>query len=91
MSRARQPLLMARESFRLRRLIDAARLLPVAGLCMVLLPVFWASPEDTKPATASEGVYLFAVWLGLILAAALLVRHLAGAMTSGEDSRGSGP
>lgn len=69
----RSPLYLERESYRRRRLADAARVLPVAGLVLILLPVLWT--RDTG-ATAFEAVYLFALWAVLVVAAALMSRSL---------------
>lgn len=74
MSRPPSPLSLERESYRRRRIMDAARILPVLGLVLFLLPALWWQPAD--PNTAAEAVYLFVVWAGLILAAALLARPL---------------
>jgi hypothetical protein len=74
MSRPPSPLFLERESYRRRRLMDAARILPVLGLVLFLLPALWRQPGE--PNTAGEAVYLFAVWALLILAAALLARPL---------------
>ena len=73
MRRPRAPVFLERRSYRRRRLGDAARLLPLFGLVLVLLPLLW-SPDTTGAArlTAWEGVYLFAVWAVLILVAAIL-------------------
>jgi len=76
-------LYLARQSYRRRRLIDAARLLPFLGAVLLLLPLLW-TPEDTpESATARQALYVFAVWLGLVVAALLLARRLP----RGEDGR----
>lgn len=75
----RRPLFLARRAYRLRRLTDAARLLPVVGTFLILLPVFWRGANGAAPATAAGGVYLFAVWAGLILVAAVIARRLGRA------------
>ena len=74
MSRQRPPLFLERESYRRRRIMDAARILPVAGFVLFLLPALWRRAGD--PDTAGEAIYLFSVWALLILAAALLARPL---------------
>ncbi len=72
---------LARDSYRLRRLMDAARLLPVLGLVLFLLPLLRGSDTPdavATPATAQEAVFLFLVWGGLVLAALLMslgLRH----------------
>lgn len=65
----RPPEFLARRTYRLRRLMDAARLLPIFGLLLLLLPMLRADSDAAAPPTAMEGVYLFAVWAMLILAA----------------------
>jgi hypothetical protein len=74
MSRQHAPLFLERETYRRRRLMDAARILPVLGMVLFLLPALWRRAGD--PNTAAESLYLFAVWGMLILAAGLLARPL---------------
>lgn len=82
MARPTEPIFLARETYRRRRIIDAMRLVPVVGLGFFLLPVLAAGGWST----AGGGVYVFAVWFGLIVAAALLTRRLArGAEGVGAD------
>ncbi|MFC2968735.1 hypothetical protein [Acidimangrovimonas pyrenivorans] len=74
----RQPLFLARQSYRRRRLMDAARLLPILGACLFLLPILWApQPGEAPRSTAHDGIYLFIAWAGLILAAVPMARALA--------------
>jgi len=51
---------------------DAARLLPVLGAFLVLLPILWAPAATEARDTAPDWIYLFVVWALLILAAAIL-------------------
>lgn len=74
MARRRSPLFVERETYRRRRLLDAARMLPVVGLVAVLLPVLWSAGGQTN--TAGEGVYLFVLWAVMVAVAALLARPL---------------
>jgi hypothetical protein len=75
MARPSAPLFLARASYRRRRLRDAARLLPVVGVFLLLLPLLWAS--DGKIAlTSGEMIYFFGAWLFLIVAAAVFARGL---------------
>ena len=75
----RSPLYLARETFRRRRTMDAARLLPVLGVFLFLLPRLWDGGDGGGAQTAREGLYIFAVWAGLIVAAAALARWLTPA------------
>lgn len=65
---------LERQSYRRRRLMDAARILPLLGALLFALPLLW-------PATVSDGasgdggvamstaiIYVFSVWTALIVA-----------------------
>ena len=65
MPRPKPPLFLARAPYRRRRLRDAARLLPVLGMLLLLLPVFWTKEAEVRMSAGDVG-YFFAVWLGLI-------------------------
>ena len=81
----RVPLFLKRRSYRKRRLRDAARMLPVVGLFLLLVPVLWRPAETARADTAPDGIYLFVVWFGLILVAALMAPGLT------EESGGDDP
>ncbi len=76
MNRPRAPLFLERDDYRRRRIMDAARILPVLGAVLFLLPLLWEPQQTPAPETAAGGLYLFAVWGVLILAAGLLARRL---------------
>ncbi|WP_071797951.1 hypothetical protein [Natronohydrobacter thiooxidans] len=85
MSRPPRPQFLARDSYRVRRLMDAARFLPVFGFVLLLLPLMRHSSDTEAPPTASEGVYLFLVWFGLVLAAFLMSLGLRRALDSSKE------
>ena len=87
MKRGRAPLFLKRRLYRQRRLRDAARMLPVFGLFLFLVPILWKPAETARPDTAPDGLYLFAVWAGLVLVAALMAPGLAdeGGSDDGEE------
>lgn len=88
--KARQrPKFLARRSYRRRRMIDAARLLPVLGVFLVLLPILWQPAATPEPDTARGGLYLFAVWILLIAAAFVLARRLSEAGRNGDGEEGA--
>lgn len=72
--RPRRPLFLERRAYRRRRLMDAARILPAAGLVALLLPVLWVASGGTD--TAAEALYLFGLWAVLIGIAAAMSRPL---------------
>ena len=65
---------------------DAARLLPFIGLFLLLPPVIapFAAPVDVLGVPLLV-LYLFGVWLGLIVAAAVLARALAPQAQASEN------
>jgi peptidoglycan/LPS O-acetylase OafA/YrhL len=81
MRRPRQPLFLARATYRRRRLRDAARLLPVVGVFLLVLPLFW--PEG---GAGRAVIFVFVVWALLIALAALL----APGLDQPEATPGSG-
>lgn len=85
------PLFLARRSYRRRRMMDAARLLPLAGLVLVLMPALWAPAHTPAPDTARGLIYLFAVWALLVAAAAVLSRGLAPALDAEDEAEGTPP
>lgn len=85
----RQPLFLARQTYRRRRLMDAARMLPVAGILLLLLPMLWTPRPGAPRLTAGDGIYLFVIWAVLILAARLLAPRL-DSPKPGDDGAGDG-
>jgi len=92
MSRPPAPVFLERRSYRRRRLMDAARLLPVVGALLFLVPLLWGPGPGESASTAEGMIYIFAVWAGLIVLAAVLARRLAdtGADTGAGNGAGTG-
>jgi hypothetical protein len=80
MRRPRQPLFLARDVYRRRRLHDAARMLPVVGAFLLILPLFW-----TGTTGGGAVVFVFLVWALLILAAAFLAPGLQAPEADGTE------
>lgn len=76
MARTKPPLFLARVPYRRRRLRDAARLLPILGLFLLLLPLLWTHGDRTS-LTAGDVIYFFLVWVGLIGVAAAFAPGLS--------------
>lgn len=70
MTPPRGTVFLERDSYRRRRIMDGARILPVAGFVLILLPVLWSF--NTGANIAAEAVYLFVLWSALIVVAAVL-------------------
>lgn len=84
MARRKRPLFLARVPYRRRRLRDAARLLPILGLFLLLLPLLWTHGDRTS-LSASDVIYFFAVWVGLIAVAAGFARGLSSSVGREEE------
>lgn len=85
----RGPLFLPRPEYRKRRLVDAARLLPVFGGFLVLLPILWAPVGGQGSETARDGIYLFVIWAALVGLAAWLAPGLADA--ADDEDRPASP
>lgn len=77
---ARGSLFLARQGYRRRRLADMARMLPLLGLALFLLPLLGAGDG----LDAGLLIYLFAAWFALIAASAVLARRLCAAAQAAE-------
>jgi hypothetical protein len=88
MKRPRRPLFLAPRPYRRRRLRDAARLLPVFGGFLFIVPVLWSPPAEGARRLSDDVFYFFAIWLLLVAAAAAFARGLsrqAGGKDEDED------
>lgn len=90
------PVFLERQSYRRRRLIDAARLLPILGGVLFAIPLLWPRGQgggaDPVP-TSSASLYIFAVWAGLIVLSGLfgyLVRGQERSDVASGDERDDG-
>ena len=79
-----EPVFLARDTYRRRRLGDAARLLPLFGLVLLALP-------GLLSASAAAMVYIFVVWAVLIGLVAILSPRLARSEPETGSSRAGRP
>lgn len=73
MSRERGPLFLARRTYRLRRLSDAARILPIAGAVLFAVPLLW---ETEAVRTTRAMFYIFGLWIVLAVIAGVISARL---------------
>lgn len=72
-----QALFLERRGYRRRRLMDAARLLPILGTVLFMIPLLWPRSDGgndiAEPGVSTSGAYLyiFVAWGGLIACAAM--------------------
>lgn len=80
---------LERQTYRRRRLMDAARLMPVLGALLFAVPLLWPAagdPGGVDPMPTSGAIlYIFAVWAMLILGNVWF-----GALTRGWSGGGLG-
>lgn len=88
--RGAQPLYLARRVYRRRRLIDAGRLLPFAGVVLFAIAMLWTPATQPEAVTARQGLYLFAIWALLIIAAWALARRLGTGDDGADTARTTG-
>jgi len=71
-SKTPPPVFLEPQTYRRRRLMDGARLLPALGVLLWMVPLLWptdSSGVDQLVSMSSAMKYIFVVWLGLILVA----------------------
>ncbi len=84
---ARPSLFLERQSYRRRRLMDAARLLPFLGAAMIALPLLWPDDSGGVEAVPLSGaiLYVFACWFALI-AISVVFGFAARRLAAGEQT-----
>lgn len=89
----RSQIFVQRANFRQRRLRDAAKLLPILGALLWLIPLAWPTPGDAGGDTVGAAglVYVFAVWLILIVVAGVLNMRMRPLDERGDTETRSGP
>jgi hypothetical protein len=90
MARGRPPLFLQPEPYRHRRLIDAARLLPVFGTFLFVVPMVLL-PKGVEGSTRDALIYIFVLWLLLIVFGALITRSIRRAERAAQTAHGTGP
>ena len=78
-----EPISPSETSTRQRRVIDAANLLPLLAIVLVVIPILWATGRTTSSAL----VYVFSVWMVLIGLSGFLSRSLSRIARIAERSR----
>lgn len=82
MSEQHRSVFLERQTYRRRRLMDAAWLLPIVGVLFWTLPLLWgnAAQGETQTTTSGAMLYIFCVWLGLVGLSAWLSLRLGVAL-----------
>jgi hypothetical protein len=62
-------------NYRTRRMVDGLRVLPMAGIFLIAMPLFWGGSQDSVKSSAVM-LFLFGVWIGLIFLNYLITRRI---------------
>lgn len=83
----RPSLFLERQSYRRRRLADAARLLPFLGAAMLALPLLWPDSDDGAEALplSSAIFYIFICW-GVLILVSLIFGFVARRLAARENA-----
>lgn len=73
---SRPPIFLERQTYRRRRMMDAARVLPFLGLMLWLIPLLWEERGFGAVPSSSAIIYLFGVWALLVIGAVLVAAGL---------------
>ncbi|WP_271950371.1 hypothetical protein [Ruegeria faecimaris] len=86
-SGARPSLFLERQSYRRRRLTDAARLLPILGGALIAIPLLWPRGGDAADGVplSSAILYIFTCWAVLIVVS-VLFGFAARRISTGDES-----
>jgi hypothetical protein len=78
MSDAPVPVFVEKRTYRRRRMADAARMMPLLGIGLFLVPLLWRGDGEVEGArTVSVMLYIFLAWVFLAGAAAIISRRLS--------------
>jgi len=83
----RPSLFLERQSYRRRRLTDAARLMPFLGAALFALPLLWPGDLSTQNGVplSSAIFYIFTCWVVMIVAS-LVFGFAARRLAASDDS-----
>jgi hypothetical protein len=75
----KRAMFLQRRTYRRRRLMDAARILPLIGIVLFIIPLLWPQTGDAKgepTATSTAITYIFVIWALLIWASAVFAYYI---------------
>ncbi len=76
MSEPSRSVFLERQTYRRRRLMDAARMLPIVGILLWALPLLWRQEPETAVTTSGAMRYIFGIWVLLVALSLWLSRRL---------------
>lgn len=76
-ARPERRLFLERRGYMQKRVIDGARLLPIIGLVLFMVPLIWPkATESDVIETSTSTLYIFAVWFALIVVGGFLAQRI---------------
>lgn len=69
MNEPNRSVFLERQTYRRRRLMDAARMLPIVGILLWALPLLWGHGADQAVTTSGAMRYIFGIWVLLVVLA----------------------
>jgi len=69
-----------RKAYRLRRVADAARLLPILGTLLMIMPLLWGN-KNGGVLTSQAIFYLFGIWIFFVVLAGIFSNQLKSEQT----------
>ncbi len=84
---ARATVFLERQTYRRRRLVDAARLVPILGLLLWLVPLLWPTEGDSRTSMSTAIIYLFGVWIALVILKFFIALPLRNASSEARDGQ----
>lgn len=84
--RSKTQVFLQKAGYRQRRLQDAAKLVPVLGAVLWMMPLAWQSNAPGEAENASALLYIFGVWVLLIVLTAVLSRLLRSDATLSDKA-----
>ena len=70
-----QKLFVEPRNYRARRMVDGLRILPIVGIFLIAMPLFWGGSE-TPIKSSNVMLFVFGVWAILILTNFIMTRRI---------------
>lgn len=77
---------LERSNYKMRRIVDAMRILPFVGVFLWVIPLFWTDETKTH-LTSTTMLYIFGVWMSLVLVNFVLSYFLGRSNTADPFER----
>ncbi len=91
-TRPERRLFLERRGYTQKRIIDGARLLPVLGLVLFMVPLIWPkADEDVVIESSTSTLYIFAVWFALIFVGGFLAMRVGAISEPQEQDTSNDP